>query len=275
MENRAEFWTKLSVVGQGREDPWLITGDFNDILTNSEKLGGPTRPEGSFSVFRSFVAQNGLWDLKHTGEQLSWRGNRHSHFIRSRLDRAMGNCAWAEAFPMGRCRYLRFEGSDHRPLLSYFNSNRTRKRGMFRFNRALTEQEEVTQVVDEAWNSSPLDSVIAKLNNCRRMIIQWTKEQQEKSNISIKRDQEALEKALTSNNPDVALIESLNANLRRAYLAEEKFWLQRSRIQWLKQGDRNTGFYHAATRTRRIINSIPVLEDDQGEQFMKNQILPE
>ncbi|KAJ4885834.1 Uncharacterized protein Rs2_25582 [Raphanus sativus] len=76
VENRADFWNKLNAVGQNRDDPWLITGDFNDILNNTEKCGGPTRPEGSFTAFRSFVAQNGLWDLKHTGEQLSWRGNR-------------------------------------------------------------------------------------------------------------------------------------------------------------------------------------------------------
>ncbi|KAG2250269.1 hypothetical protein Bca52824_080405 [Brassica carinata] len=209
-ENRAAFWSKISSVGTGRDDPWLITGDFNDILTNAEKCGGPTRPESSFTSFRTFVAQNGLWDLKHTGEQLSWRGNRHTHFIRSRLDRSMGNCAWAEAFPMGRCRYLRFEGSDHRPLMSYFNSDRTRKRGMFRFNRALTEQEEVTQLVDDAWNSSPLDTVIEKLNNCRRSIIRWAKEQQKQSNLSIKRNQELLEAALSSDSPDATIIEGLN-----------------------------------------------------------------
>ncbi|KAF3512526.1 hypothetical protein F2Q69_00008602 [Brassica cretica] len=71
----------------------------------------------------------------------------------------MGNCAWSEAFPMGRCRYLRFEGSDHRPLMSYFNSERTKKKGMFRFNRALTEQEEVTRLVEASWNSSLLDTM--------------------------------------------------------------------------------------------------------------------
>lgn len=150
LENRADYWNKLSAIGQGRDDPWLLTGDFNDILHNGEKVGGPVRFEGSFTAFRSFVTQNGLWDLKHTGELLSWRGHRHTHFIRSRLDRSMGNCAWSEAFPMGRCRYLRFEGSDHRPLISYFNANRVKKRGLFRFNRSLTEQEEVTQVVEEA-----------------------------------------------------------------------------------------------------------------------------
>lgn len=185
-ENRACFWNKLSTVGQGRDAPWLLTGDYNDILINAEKIGGPPRPEGSFTAFRSFVAQNGLWDLKHSGEQLSWRGKRYTHFIRSRLDRAMSNCSWAEAFPFGRCRYLRFEGSDHRPVITYFNSDRPKRQGMFRFNRTLAEKVEVMQLVDSSWHHSPLDSVIQKLNAVRRSIIQWAKEQETQSNILIK-----------------------------------------------------------------------------------------
>ncbi|KAJ0230083.1 hypothetical protein HA466_0311140 [Hirschfeldia incana] len=125
-------------------------------------------------------------------------------------------------------------------------------------------RDEVSQLVDSAWNSSPLDTVITKLNECRRSIIRWAKEKQEQSNLVIKSRQTDLEKALSSASPDTELIENINFELRRAYLEEEQFWQQRSRIQWLKQGDRNTGFFHAATRTRRIINSIPVLEDTQG-----------
>ena len=270
-EDRTAYWQKLTTVGQGRDSPWLLTGDFNDILNNAEKVGGPVRFEGSFTAFRSFVAQNGLWDLKHTGEHLSWRGNRHTHFIRSRLDRSMGNCSWSESFPLGRCRYLRFEGSDHRPLLTYFNADRKRKRGVFRFNRSLTEQPEVTQLIDKTWHHSPLDSVIQKLNDVRRGIIEWSKDQQEQSNLSIKRNQETLEAALSCDTPDQNLIDEIKASLRIAYLAEEQFWQQRSRIQWLKQGDRNTGFFHAATRTRRAINSIPVLEDAQGGAVYEEQ----
>ncbi|KAG2322458.1 hypothetical protein Bca52824_015671 [Brassica carinata] len=180
--NRSQFWDSVSQLGRESDVPWLLTGDFNDILNNEEKVGGPERWEGSFTAFRSFVSQHGLWDLKHSGNHLSWRGNRHCLFIRSRLDRAMANCRLSEAFPMGRSAYLRFEGSDHRPLLTYFNNSRTRRKGLFRFNRTLTENEEVTDLIEEEWHQDPLRSVIAKLNACRQGIIQWTKERNLKSN---------------------------------------------------------------------------------------------
>lgn len=94
----------------------------------------------------------------------------------------MANCSWSEAFPMGRSSYLRFEGSDHRPLLTYSSKSRSRKQGIFRFNRTLTENAEVIDLVEETWNQDPLRSVIAKLNACRQGIINWTKEMNRKSN---------------------------------------------------------------------------------------------
>ncbi|CAA7017073.1 unnamed protein product [Microthlaspi erraticum] len=111
-ENRALFWENLATIAATRETAWLITGDFNDILDNTEKVGGPLRWEGSFLSFRSFVSHNGLWDVQHSGNSLSWRGTRYNHFIQSRLDRALANCNWFEKFPTGRSEYLRFEGSD-------------------------------------------------------------------------------------------------------------------------------------------------------------------
>lgn len=38
LENRAAFWTKLSAVGAARDAPWFFSGDFNDMLNNSEKV---------------------------------------------------------------------------------------------------------------------------------------------------------------------------------------------------------------------------------------------
>lgn len=59
-ENRGAFWDQLGALGESRDSAWVLTGDFNDILDNSEKIGGPPRHEGSFLHFRSFVSQQSL-----------------------------------------------------------------------------------------------------------------------------------------------------------------------------------------------------------------------
>ena len=107
-EEWPKFWEFMADLGAHRSSVWLITGDFNDLLDNSEKVVGPLRWEGSLLSFRNFVSQNGMWDLQFSGNSLSWRGTRYSHFIQSRLDRAMANLDWMEMFPACRSEYLRF-----------------------------------------------------------------------------------------------------------------------------------------------------------------------
>lgn len=263
-ENRAEFWEKLTLLGASKVSAWILSGDFNDILDNSEKVGGPPRHEGSFLNFRSFVSQMGIWDVKHTGNHLSWRGMRYTHFVRSRLDRSLANAAWSESFPSGWCHYLRFEGSDHRPLITHFDTSRLKRKKLFRFDSRLQGNPEIRQLIADAWTSPSLTSVKSKINTCRRHIIQWTKDQHKNSSQQIKDKQEALEAALSADIPDPSLISSLSLGLEKDYKEEELFWRQRSLILWLQSGDRNTGFFHATTRGRRSRNRLTVIEDDNG-----------
>ncbi|KAK3226756.1 hypothetical protein Dsin_006618 [Dipteronia sinensis] len=48
------------------------------------------------------------------------------------------------------------------------------------------------------------------------------------------------------------LMEKLWESLRR----EEQMWCQKSRIKWLKEGDRNTNFFHCMANGRRKVNFI-------------------
>ncbi|XP_074284138.1 uncharacterized protein LOC141608694 [Silene latifolia] len=45
---------------------------------------------------------------------------------------------------------------------------------------------------------------------------------------------------------------------------EEQYWRQRSRALWLKDGDRNTKFFHTRAGERRQKNHIAKLVDDEG-----------
>lgn len=88
---RRQLWEILLDQNAIREAPWFLTGDFNDLLGNDEKSGGPIRVEGSFSEMRTFFSEGDLYDLQHTGDYLSWRGQRGDHLVRCRLDRAVAN----------------------------------------------------------------------------------------------------------------------------------------------------------------------------------------
>lgn len=42
---------------------------------------------------------------------------------------------------------------------------------------------------------------------------------------------------------------------------EEMLWKQKSRIRWLKEGERNTKFFHRTTIQRRLHNTIAHLQN--------------
>lgn len=48
---------------------------------------------------------------------------------------------------------------------------------------------------------------------------------------------------------------------------EKDYWRLKSRIQWLKAGDKNTKFFHSKTKQRRSYNRILHLIDEDGKEF--------
>lgn len=48
---------------------------------------------------------------------------------------------------------------------------------------------------------------------------------------------------------------------------EEKYWRQRSREQWLREGDMKTSYFPNVVKGRKIKNNILMLRDDHGTEF--------
>ena len=59
--------------------------------------------------------------------------------------------------------------------------------------------------------------------------------------------------------------------LDEQYTQEEILWRQKSRIQWIKEGEKKTAFFHKTMVQRRNNNRIFQLHNNQGETLHTKQ----
>lgn len=127
---RRDLWSCLEDLSTGIEGPWLLTGDFNSIISRSEHTGGASLKRPCCKMFQDFLFNNGLRELGFVGPMFTWRrGN-----LSQRLDRAVYNEAWDSLAPLSSVRRLHRLKSDHRPLIISLDAIK-KKRGHrpFRF----------------------------------------------------------------------------------------------------------------------------------------------
>lgn len=85
-------WELLVTLKPTAIELWLVIGDFNEIIFQKEKSGGPQRSEKLMHNFRTTLVQCGLKDLGHFRNFFTW-SNKHktNTFTKERLDRVVAN----------------------------------------------------------------------------------------------------------------------------------------------------------------------------------------
>ncbi|KAA3476871.1 reverse transcriptase [Gossypium australe] len=102
LKDRNSAWDLLRRLSQGNLQPWLVAGDFNEILFGFEKNGGGQRDQRGMDAFRDTLEDCQLMDIGYSGSWYTWeRGNLPETNIRERLDRGVANNKWMMLFPTG------------------------------------------------------------------------------------------------------------------------------------------------------------------------------
>ena len=106
-------WDNIRNLHNMGHHPWVILGDFNEILLSPEKEGGNATPNAMMRDFRNCLGECGLEDMCRIGDPFTWRRGD----TRERLDRAVCNVEWANKFPQAAIINEEHVHSDHHPLV--------------------------------------------------------------------------------------------------------------------------------------------------------------
>lgn len=101
----------------------MLCASFNELRSNLEKRGGRIRAPRSFTNFEDFVSQCEMVyvEYKEPPFTLSNRQMGSAH-IKDRLDCAMSNLDWRGNFAKAQVFKLEPMGSDHSPLVIFFDN---------------------------------------------------------------------------------------------------------------------------------------------------------
>lgn len=106
---RPKLWERITRICIHRKDSWSLVGDFNDLLHNGEKVGGPSREEKFFQPFVDMIKACEMKELPSKGNALTWGGRRYKLWIQCQLDRIFGNKEWFKLFPVANQAFWRRE----------------------------------------------------------------------------------------------------------------------------------------------------------------------
>ena len=151
----------------------------------------------------------------------------------------MFRCIRRSVYPEAVVNHLEEIGSDHTPLILDSDPTRNKSRRRFKFQERWCTDEEVRNIIMEAWKvvvlGSPMFRFFRKLKQCRHSLVDW----QRNGNGNWRRRIDNLKQDLASaldqgENYDKERLIALEKELLDAYLFEERYWKEKSRVQWLK-----------------------------------------
>ncbi|KAK6162264.1 hypothetical protein DH2020_002105 [Rehmannia glutinosa] len=122
----------------------------------------------------------------------------------------------------------------------------------------------------------PFFKLQCKITNCRIHLLKWSRNFKTSSSQNIDSLKNSFELLWAQGgHRDWGEWDRVKGKLNEEYRLEELFWKQKSRINWLKEGDKNSKFFHAFTMQRRKKNCILRLVDDnlivcEGETETEN-----
>lgn len=274
---RKDLWKELEAIKANYSGSWLLAGDFNETMTMNERNGvNNSEMIRRCREFSQWVNDNDLIDLGCSAPEHTWfRGNSPETFKSARLDRGLANEEWRMRFGEGAVRNLPKAASDHCPIIISTNGFAPIPGTLkpFCFQAAWMKHAKFHEFVFKNWKKMAL--IVPFLREFAAKLQKWNKE--EYYNIFRKKSElwarlEGVQSILASGRQSHLI--KLEAKLRRemdeVLNEEELLWFQKSRLEAIRDGDRNTRYFHLSTLIRRRRNRIETLKDESDNWIQED-----
>jgi hypothetical protein len=192
----------------------------------------------------------------------------------------VGNVEWAEKFPNFRVVNGDPRHSDHRPVIVDLEAEHGSSGGeyKFRFEASWMHEAECSKIIENAWKESVEEGsqkVAEAMKRVAGSLESWSREVVGDLEKKLKKTRKELESCRRRDVSEEKVEEE--ARLRGELEALEEMkntkWKQRAHVWWLKDGDRNTKFFHSFASERKKRNKIKELEKENGEVVKEDRDL--
>eukprot|EP00253_Pinus_taeda_P036567 PITA_36567 len=218
--------------------PWILGGDFNMIKSLSEKKGGTRILSKESCAFQTFIDNMKLMHIVMNNDTFTWNNKRGKY----------------QGIDKPRNRRFRFENI----WLSHPN-----------FNNNIT----IWWAEDLEIQGTRMFLLQKRLKHIKLRLKEWNKK--EYGNIfeakkivegkMQKLNQTLIMEGFDKEKNDLAA--KYHQNWENLCKQAEIFWRQKSRVQWLKEGEHNTRFFHRSTMENRAHNRISSIKDEGGKML--------
>ncbi|RVW29756.1 hypothetical protein CK203_089329 [Vitis vinifera] len=279
---RDALWEEFGAIRGMWEDPWCLGGDFNITLFPRER-SSQRRISSAMRKFAEIVDDLGLVNLPLQGGEFTWNGGQNNQTW-ARLDRFVVSPSWIDQFSgINQCRLPR-PVSDHFPITLVGGGIR-RGPTPFRFENIWLKVEGFKDLVHSWWQGidvrgSASYKLAIKMKEIKQKLKVWNREVFGKlecnKSVALQQvefwDRKENERIMTVE--ETELKKEAKENYRKWVIMEETHWRQLSREIWLKEGDRNTGFFHRMASAHRRNNSLERIKIN-GEWLLEEQEIRE
>ncbi|XP_060200398.1 uncharacterized protein LOC132628651 [Lycium barbarum] len=241
---RKPLWEELLSLSNKLKGPWEVIGDFNMITCPEEKHGGAPYNMQKSMDFLECLTDCGLIDAGYT------------------------------------VSHLASTGSDHAPLLVKVEKEKVIPIRYFKFLNVWCKHKDFQDTVKEEWmkptQGTAMWQLHIKLKAVAKRLSSWSRATFGDIFKDVKEAEEQIEDLEKKHiaNPSDETRSNLNktrAEFIRLVKNQDEILRQKAKARWLKDGDKNTAYFHNVIKDRRRKLNLDSIMDNEGHRIEGHQ----